>query len=437
MFVKYKCNDFILFLDIDSTPHNITALNELKEFNTLNIDSKGRRIKSQSYLPRVQYDYIAEKVYYYIDKFNILKITKSNNETSIEVVKTFAKELKSRPYSYTGTEEVYEGIYHSPINPFIAWANIALIEHRTFRAVSSLYAYPRMIESESACDEAGCMTGIVECAITEENPTGKEPCKRCKGTGKLSLQSPYNIYKFKQDENNPNALNIKPVIEFITPDIGILEYNSKAYLQSLAKAEEALYIQQNKQTGNVESAKARELQLSEMYAWLNRLADYFYSNLKDSIQILHEMEGASEMVSIEKPISFAILNELEAFELLQSIVNSAAPNILKSSQIEGFLNKYTSKSNPLIKQMEVLKNVDPFVFYSNNDFEAQYGSNLINEEMAFTHVNAYPLLSRMIAIEPELLKADTPYIVKKLNEEINKIMPKNPLKEKVNIALGV
>ncbi len=70
--------------------------------------------------------------------------------------------------------------------------------------------------------------------------------------------------------------------------------------------------------------------------------------------ILNELDE----LQLEKQISFAMLTEFEAFQYLQAIINSEAPIFFKTNQVEDFLNRYISKSNPIHKIVSLLKKVD-------------------------------------------------------------------------------
>jgi hypothetical protein len=373
------------------------------------------QIVRNSYFEGVEYVWGEKMTYIYINGSQYLKIVTYKNNASVEI-ENFDTALLS-PYSYTGVERIEKGVYHSAVAGFIPFGNHALIQHRTYRSVEAIFGYPRMSEVELPCEN--CIRGLESCDPCEEFPEGQKPCRTCHGSGFISLQSPFKIYKRKLFPDSPELnANIKPV-EFFTPDIQILTYNAEAWKKTLELGEDAIYIQQRVETGNVESAKSREKQLESMYSWLGRISSVIYQNLQNTLDNYSLITGSGK-VSVNKPISFAIMNELEAFEYLNAIVSSDAPVFIKTSHIENFLNKYISRTSPVIKIVEVLKRVDPFVFYSNKDLQTLSDSGVIDDSDWRVHSYAFPLLMQLYTREPELFASDYDVIEARLMAELDK-----------------
>jgi hypothetical protein len=233
------------------------------------------------------------------------------------------------------------------------------------------------------------------------------------------MQSSFKIYKRKLFPEAPELnVNIKPV-EFFTPDIAILNYNAEAWMKNLQLGEDAIYIQQRVETGNVESAKSREKQLESMYSWLGRISSVIYENIQSTIDNYSPLINGWEVV-VNKPIIFSIMNELEAFEYLNAIVNADAPVFIKTSHIENFLNKYISKTSPVIAVVDVLKRVDPFVFYTTKDLQTLSDSGVINDEDWRVHSYAFPILMQMYTKDPDLFSETYEKIELELKKELLK-----------------
>jgi len=315
------------------------------------------------------------------------------------------------PYVTTGVNKEFSYISESPVQAFIPFGNISLLQHRAARSVENIFGYPRMSEIELPCDN--CHHGIEKCDISDEHPSGEKACSKCHGTGALSLQSIFKIYKRKLSED-PAANNDIDPVKFHTPDVGILEYISKSWQNTLRLGEDCIYVQQIVETGNVQSAKSREKQLEQMYSWLDRLSNFFYNSASKIINNLCLLNNHGH-ASIEKPISFAIMNELESFEYLNSIVNSNSPVFIKTVHIENFLKKYISSSNPIIRVVDILKKVDVFCFYSMDDLQKMSNSGVIDDKGWKIHAYAFPLLNQMYALNPELFLKEDEEIIRELN----------------------
>jgi hypothetical protein len=356
-----------------------------------------------------------KKSYVYISKYQYVTIDFSDSKAITEVY-NFPTNISIEPYIATGVNEQLKNVYQSPVQEFIPFGNKALLQHRTAVSVENLFGYPRMSELELPCDS--CHHGKVACDITEECPTGENECAKCNGTGQVSLQSIFKIYKRKLSPENPELnVNIDPV-KFHTPDIGILEHVAKAWKETLQLAEESIYIQQRVVTGNVESAKSRETQLESMYSWLDRISSEFYESAGHILSNFCLLNGYDK-VNVEKPISFAIMNELESFDYLNMIVSSDSPIFIKTTHIENFLKKYISSSNPIIRVVNILKKVDIFCFYTSKDLQTLSNSGIINDKQWRIHAYAFPVLSQMFAIESELFSLTDEQIIAKLNTELN------------------
>lgn len=418
-FIKIINENEIAYIDIENSDYTIevdkTYLGSVNsQYNDIN-----RRV-TKSYFEGVKYKFGENIKIIYINKLQYIEIVKRGKEADV-TIENFKTPLK-HPYTCTGVQEIAEGVYDSAVAPFIPFGNHALIQHRTYRSVEALFGYPRMSEVELPCEN--CVRGMENCEVTDSYPSGLKQCSKCSGTGHVSLQSTFKIYKRKLFPDNPELnANVKPV-EFFTPDSAILEYNARAWKETLQMGEDAIYIQQRVETGNVESAKSREKQLESMYSWLGRISNVIYGNIQHAINNYCAITG-SGLATVEKPMSFAIMSELEAFDYLNKIVITDAPIFIKTSHIENFLNKYISKTSAVIKIVDVLKRVDPFVFYTQSDLQALSDSGVINDTDWRIHAYAFPLLMQMYTRDPELLDMNYDVIERQLLAVVDtKIKPK-------------
>ena len=94
-------------------------------------------------------------------------------------------------------------------------------------------------------------------------------------------------------------------------------------------------------------------------------------------------------------MSFAIVKETEAFETLDIIIASDAPVFVKAQNVDNFVNKFVSKSSPIIAALRILKVVDPLMYYSQADIQVFKSNNVVTPEAWTTHVYAYPTLMKL------------------------------------------
>jgi hypothetical protein len=402
-------DESIVYIDDEKSDYEIRK-KHTKALGKLNTDANLLLEQHEKHYLKKSFVFVSETQY--------ITIEFSENKAQTNII-TLPKKIK--PYIATGVNEQLDNVFESPVQGFIPFGNKALLQHRTAVSVENLFGYPRMSEIELPCD--ACHSGMVKCDITDECKTGEETCKKCHGTGALSLQSVFKIYKRKLSAENPELnIDIDPV-KFHTPDIGILDYVSKAWQSSLQLAEDAIYIQQRIETGNIESAKSREKQLEQMYSWLDRISAQFYKSAEQILTNYSLLNGYGEVI-VQKPISFAIMNELESFEYLNTIVSSDSPIFIKTTHIENFLKKYISSSNPIIRVVRILKKVDIFCFYTSDDLQKLSNSGIIDDKEWRIHAYAFPLLSQMYAIDGSLFQLEDDQIIVMLNKELERFIPK-------------
>lgn len=336
----------------------------------------------------------------------------------------FPDELSGLPVFAGGgtvSEQTETPMYESFVSPFQPFGNLAIIQHRNHRAVDLQFSFPRMAEIQMPCDNQGCNGGKIKGKATEEVPDGKFPCHRCNATGWVTVQSPYKSYARRYDPNDGNNnehLKVPPV-EFFTPDVGIVTYSKDSWKDYLKMGEEAIFVTQKVYTGNVQSEESKRLDLDDQFSWLLGISKTFYNNLRIFLQALEDyMERNPSTCTVEKPYSFAILTEEEAFLALNSILTSDAPVFVKGNQVENFVNKFVSKSSPVVKALAVLKQYDLLLFYSLAEVQAFKAANTITQEMWTKHVLAYPVLLRMYQQDHNLFDEDTESIMAQLDTEI-------------------
>jgi hypothetical protein len=340
------------------------------------------------------------------------------------------KPLETLPYFENGGVEVEEDIYESFVQAFIPFGNLCLMAHRNQRANDLNFSYPRMSEVQQACDT---------CQGKGETPcsTGWEQCKTCRGSKYVTIQSPYKVYRKVQDSfDTDNKVFSTPSVEFYTPPVEVLSYNQQNWKDYLSMAEEAVFVQQQIETGNVQAAKSKELDREGMYAWFANIAKVLYGNLQMFLQYLENYVNSNPVsVSVEKPYSFAILTESEAFDALSTILSSSVPVPIKANQIDTFVNKFISESSPVKRALQILRKYDLLLYYSNNDLMSLKGQGAISSKALIQHTYAYPTLIQMYELDKTLFDLEDEQIIQKLSAEVDKYDLTQDLKTKVlNVA---
>jgi hypothetical protein len=326
---------------------------------------------------------------------------------------------------FAGGMKAERQIFESFLSPFVPFGNLALLQHSQHTAVNSIFSFPRMSEVQSPCD-AQCNNGEIICDVSEAHPDGRMECPTCHGTGYRAVQSPYKVYIKKFDPSGLNAndnLNVDDV-RYYSPPASTLEYSKNEWKDYLDMAEQAIYVQQKMETGNIPSAKSKEVDLEELYSFLLRVSKVFYDRLRFIIQCFENyLNNAPIEITVHIPFSFAILNENEAFDALNNILTSTAPEIIKSNQVDNFITKFVSVSSPVKKAYQVLRLVDLLLLKTDNEIGNLKANNIVSADQWVTHTFAYPVLMQLYEADKQLFLEDNQFIADKLKLALETYKP--------------
>lgn len=344
-------------------------------------------------------------------------------EGEVYDVITYDLPMKIPPVCFSGGMKAEKKLYESFLSPFVPFGNLALLQHSQHTAVNFMFSFPRMSEVQSECENQLCKDGYVDCDVSVLHPDGSMPCPNCHGSGYHAVQTPYKIYVKKQNNNGPEqdvkTMMETPSVEFYQPPTDTLKYSKQEWQDYLTKAEMSVFIDQKIETGNVESAKKVELDMNEFYGFLSRIAKVFYNDLRFVIQCFENYTVPNPpKVSVIIPFSFAILTEDEAFEALNKILTSNAPDVIKGNRVESFILKFVSASSPVKKAYNVLKQVDLLLLKNDSQISTLKSNNIVTGEQWSIHTFSYPLLMQMYSKDENLFEQDIATVAKQLNTEL-------------------
>lgn len=323
-------------------------------------------------------------------------VRKDGNDYYDTIIEGRVRDLKVAPYVHLGVKEVMEGVFESAVSPFIPFGNMALLNHKTQRQVEALFGYPSMTEIESPCQEPSCVNGKNLCSDEEQAANGGQMyknCTTCNGTGNVSMQTLWRKFMRKIDPNrtaSESGLDI-PSVQYHLPPTDALTRTNELWKEALEMAEKAIFVNEKKETGNTQSADAKEKDLQEKYNSLTKSSNVFYNGLEVLLNIIYDDEN----IVVEKPLSLAVLSDIEVFQLLETISSSSAPQFIKSTHLENFLKRYVSQSNPIVKAVEILRKYDIFLFYTNKELDDIESLGGILKQDKIFHIYSFPILMQM------------------------------------------
>jgi hypothetical protein len=389
-----------------------------------------RQAQKNTYTPKLEYKIIRPVYHAFFKGFGFVRIEQLAGGQGYEVTE-YPFEPEFNPFMNVGGEKGQKDINKSFLHPFVPFGNLALLQHSQHTAVNFTFSFPRMSEIQTPCD-AGCQDGFIVC----EDPTDilvfgdQKKCIKCNGTGFTSNQSPYKVYIKQYDPYNgtgsPDEAKYLDTddVKYYSPPTDVLNYSKDEWKNYLEMAEVAVYINQRVKTGNTPSAESKNIDRDDMFAFLARVAQSYFSRLRFALQAQENYNVPSpSVVSVETPYSFAILTEAEAFEALKGILSSDMPVMLKASQVEGFINKFVSQTSPIRRFVDVLKIIDKLLWYTNNEISGFKANGIVKPEQYATHVFAFPVLQNMYFDDKSLFLQDINTIVNNLKEQLKEFMP--------------
>ncbi|MEO7049442.1 MAG: hypothetical protein ABI091_29325 [Ferruginibacter sp.] len=424
--IRMVSDDMVVFISEQDSERTYNAQDyaiKSEVFYDQNINSlNSKRIVEKTYNQEIICN-ITKPTYHVFTKEYFVTFSETDGAFDYTIY-NFKKPVSAIPAFCISGSTFKLSIKESFAAPFIPFGNLALLQHRNHRAVDLMFSYPRMSEIETDCDNLNCNDGLVR------NGNGEDvTCSVCHGSGKIVPQSPYKTYRKQvlSGISDPDlakmVLQTDPVA-VQTPDTGILDYSKNSWKGYLSMAEEAVFIQQNPETGNIASAKAKQIDKEGEYSWIMNISRALNNDMKKTIQAIENYINPNPvLVTIEQPISFALVTETEAFGALDAIINSEAPIFVKAQQVENFVHKFVSKSSPLVKALKILKAVDPLLFYSTKDLQTYKSNNVITVDAWTVHVFAYAVLMQQYEMDKYIFEKEEKAIIDLVLSEIEKLKP--------------
>lgn len=428
-FIRHLADDAVVFVSEEESTIDYD-IDEMKIYSERYYDQSlnkvnYRQAQENTYTPKLK-ETIKKYVYHAFFKYGFVRIEQVN-EAGKEYEIEFFGINGFLPIIDAGGDKGKLDVNKSFLHPFVSFGNLALLQHSQHTAVNFTFSFPRMSEVHGPCDD--CVLGKVACETDADIATygDHKPCLKCGGSGFTANQTPYKVYIKTNDTSAPEGENKHLEVDdvkYYTPPTGILDYSKNEWRDYLTLAETSVYISQRVSTGNIESAKSKEIDRDDMFSFLSRVGQCYFSRMRFVLQCFENyMVSSPTQVSVAVPFSYAILSEGEAFAALKDILSSTVPVMLKASQVESFINKFVSQSSPIRKFLEVLKIVDPLLYYTNQEIQGFKSSNIVTLQQYSVHVFAFPTLQNMFMEDKTLSMQEVKAIANKLTEELKKYEP--------------
>lgn len=283
----------------------------------------------------------------------------------------------------------------------------------------------RMVDPVS-CWAEGCHNGKI-------TVKGKHhSCSRCHGTGIVPAPSgPYDvIVRAKKGSIDKQEISESKGVEFLHPEVGILDFGVKHWQQLLSMVKEALnllFIQE------AQSGIAKEIDREDKLSFLDKVGQNVYLYLvRNSIQIIHKLRFPNEdfpEVSISLPATFVVKKESELIGDLATMREKSAPAFLVTEVLREIIAKRYNADPVRLKMFDVQVAYDPYFTYTVQDKISMQAMGAISD-VDFQKSNLVnSVLSNYVASNPDTFAA------KSIDEIITAITPL--VDAKISISEGI
>lgn len=324
---------------------------------------------------------------YAIDRERIVRFVRNANGYAI--TDQHFHELGEIPYTVLGGNMTTDDVFTSFFQPFVEYANQALMFYSEWQVTKSSCAFPIREMEEIECPT--CHGG----GKIHLEDGGFRSCDSCKGTGIFNYAfSPATIL-IRQKGNAGEPEKTRSMLEYISPPVDIIQEQKADWQLMLTKALESLNLQF---VDEAQSGIAKEWDRAEFYSFLMQIADMLFGNIEYSaLNYIERMRrfNTAEPVLVIKPTTFTIETKADLTDdLLKSVQSPFDP--LRADAISR-LQKHINANDPIkIKINDFLIRYDPLYLKTTAEISIYVDSGIMTQDEAGKSTHAYSELLKLI-----------------------------------------
>jgi hypothetical protein len=324
---------------------------------------------------------------YAIDRERVVRFVKNTNGYTI--TDQHFHELGEIPYTVLGGNMTTDGVFTSFFQPFVEYANQALMFYSEWQVTKSSCAFPI-----KEMEEIECPTCHGNGKIYLDDG-GFDTCGSCKGTGIHNYAfSPATIF-IRRKSNPGEPEKTRPMLEYISPPVDIIQEQKADWQLMLTKALESLNLQF---VDEAQSGIAKEWDRAEFYSFLMQIADMLFGNVEYSaLNYIERMRrfNTAEPVLVIKPTTFTIETKADLTDdLLKSVQSPFDP--LRADSISR-LQKHINANDPIkIKINDFLIRYDPLYLKTTAETSIYVDTGVMTQDEAGKSTHAYSELLKLI-----------------------------------------
>ena len=320
-----------------------------------------------------------------------------------------------------------DGVFESYFNAFLPGGNEAIRRFSDDQAVGVTSAFPYRTEEFTECDYPQCAgKGWWEEDCGDDCTPKVHYCPICRGTGQKPHNSPYGVF-IRKEPGVGEELNTRPMIEFTSPAVDILEHSQKSWRDFLEDAKKSIF---DDLIDEAQSGIAKIIDREDLHSFLSQIADNVYDHLLiNSLIILNKYRdiNAKENPEITKPTSFVVKTEGDLVDELGVLLEKKAPLPFVLETVRDLAKKRFGTNETTKNIIEFLLVYDPLFALSPEEKNMLIATNVITDEMRDKNVGAFQVINEILFDDPELFeksyKTIKELVDKKILESVPQVVP--------------
>lgn len=315
-------------------------------------------------------------------------------------------------------------VYESFLDGFLPFGNEAIRQYSDAQAVNVTSAFPYRTEEYTECTKC---SGRGSWWHHPDNCKDCEPifksCKFCGGTGQKAQTSPYGVRIRKEPFLEDGAtVNTRPMIEFTSPALDILDFCNELPMKLLKEARKAIF---DDMVLEPQSGIAKIIDREDSHAFFSAISDNLYDHLfLNSLIFINKYRNINtkEVPEIIKPTSFFIKTEQDLVEELGILLEKKAPLPFVLETVRDLAKKRFSSNEMASKSIDFLMIYDPLFALSPEEKNMLIATNVIDDQTRRKNINSYQILMKLLFKDPELFEKSYDKIAELMDAEIEKLI---------------
>ena len=228
-------------------------------------------------------------------------------------------------------------------------------------------------------------------------------CNTCNGTGRVPIApGPYGVFlRPKKGKFEEGPESVKPVVDYLHPDVAILQFGGEVwekYLKYVKDALNLLFIDE------AQSGVAKSMDREDKIATLDKIARNLYNLLKNTVQIIWKFENPNSdeypIVSVQLPSTFVEKTIEQKQAEIKGLREIQAPNVLLSQRMRSLHSSLVNNDPLEMRIYDIATMVDPF-YLKSLDEKIKLQAIGVLDELSLAMSEMTPHVIRKVARENE------------------------------------